>query len=138
VFHKFLNFFRKNLVVALTKFASRQFLERIVTANETWVYHYEPENKAQSTVWKCPTSLMAKKFKSEPSSGKIMLTLFGDMEGGILVHFTPKGKIIKSDFLMYGPMKEALRGRRSTSGEDVIGAVQNWLKKQQKNFFRRN
>jgi len=31
-------------------------------------------------------------------------------------------------------MKEALRGRFS-SDEEVIGAVQNWLKTQPKNFF---
>jgi hypothetical protein len=36
---------------------------------------------------------------------------------------------------MFGPMKEALRGRRFSSDE-VIGAVQNWLKTRPKNFFR--
>jgi hypothetical protein len=36
---------------------------------------------------------------------------------------------------MFGPMKEALRGRRFSSDEEVTGAVQNWLKKQSKNFF---
>jgi len=35
-------------------------------------------------------------------------------------------------------MKEALRGRRFWSDEEVSGAVQNWLKKQPKNFFWRN
>jgi hypothetical protein len=34
---------------------------------------------------------------------------------------------------MFGPMKEALRGRFS-SDDEVIGAVQNWLKTQSKNF----
>jgi hypothetical protein len=34
---------------------------------------------------------------------------------------------------MFGPMKEALRGRFS-SDEKVIGAVQNWLKTQQRKF----
>jgi hypothetical protein len=29
---------------------------------------------------------------------------------------------------MFGPMKEALRGRRFSSNDEVIGAVQNWLK----------
>jgi hypothetical protein len=29
---------------------------------------------------------------------------------------------------MFSPMKEALRGRRISSDEEVIGAVQNWLK----------
>jgi hypothetical protein len=44
-------------------------------------------------------------------------------------HVTP------SDFHMFGPMKEALRGRKFSSDEDVIGAVQNWLKLRTKNFF---
>jgi hypothetical protein len=35
---------------------------------------------------------------------------------------------------MFGPMKEALRGRIFSSDE-VIGAVQNWLKTQPKNFL---
>jgi hypothetical protein len=36
---------------------------------------------------------------------------------------------------MFGPMKEALRGRRFSSDEVVTGAVQNWLKTRPKNFF---
>jgi hypothetical protein len=40
-----------------------------------------------------------------------------------------------TDFHVFGPMKEALRGRRFSSDEEVTGAVQNWLKTQPKNFF---
>jgi hypothetical protein len=32
-------------------------------------------------------------------------------------------------------MKEALRGKRFSSDEEVIDAVQNWLKTQPRNFF---
>jgi hypothetical protein len=39
-----------------------------------------------------------------------------------------------TDFQMFGPMKEALRGRKLLSDE-VTGAVQNWLKTQPKIFF---
>jgi hypothetical protein len=78
-------------VTSLTSFAPRQFLERIVTADETWVHHYEPVSKAQSVAWKRLTSSLSKKFRSQLSVGKIMLTLFWDMESAILVHFTPKG-----------------------------------------------
>jgi hypothetical protein len=73
------------LVASLTNFAPRQFLQRIVTADETWVHHYEPESKAQSMAWKRPTS---------PVAGKIVLTLFWDMEGVMWVLFTPKGENI--------------------------------------------
>jgi len=82
--------------MSLTNFAPRQFLERIITTDETWVHHYKPDSKAQSMAWKCLTSPVAKKFKSQPSAGKIMLTLFWDMEGAILVHFTPKGETVNS------------------------------------------
>jgi hypothetical protein len=36
---------------------------------------------------------------------------------------------------MFGPMKEALRGRRFSSDEEVIGKMQNCLKTQPKSFF---
>jgi hypothetical protein len=35
---------------------------------------------------------------------------------------------------MFGPMKEALRGRFSCA-EEVIGAVQNWLKTEPRKLF---
>jgi hypothetical protein len=93
-------------------------LERIVTADETWVHHYERESKAQSVAWKRPTSPVAKKFRSHPFAGKIMITLFWYTEGAILVNFTPKDPDrAPSDFLMFGPVKEALRGRRFSSEE---------------------
>jgi hypothetical protein len=64
-----------------------------------------------------------------------MLTYFWDVEGAILVPFTPKGPYLApSGFHMFSPTKEALRGRFS-SDEDVIGTMQNRLKTQPKNFF---
>jgi hypothetical protein len=84
------------LVASLTNFGPRQFLEQIVTADETWVHQYEQESKAQSMSWKHPTLPVAKKFKSQPSAGKITLTLFWYMEGEIFVHLTPKGETVNS------------------------------------------
>jgi hypothetical protein len=43
--------------------------------------------------------------------------------------------IAPSDFHVFGPMKEALTGRRFSSAEEVSGEVQNWLKTQQKKKF---
>jgi hypothetical protein len=60
------------------------------------MHHYEPESKAQSMAWKRPTSPVTKKFKSQPSAGKIMLTPSSDMESAILIHFTPKGETVNS------------------------------------------
>jgi hypothetical protein len=83
------------LVASLTNFAPCKLLQQIVTTDKTWAHH-ELESKAQSMAWKCLTSPVAKKFKSQPSAGKMILTIFWDMEGAILVHFTPKGETINS------------------------------------------
>jgi hypothetical protein len=57
--------------------------------------------------WKRQTSPVAKKFKSQPSAGKIMLKVLGDVEYAILVHFTPNGPdLAPSDFHIFDPMKE--------------------------------
>jgi hypothetical protein len=92
-------------------------------------------SKAQSLAWKRPTLHVVKKFRSQPSGGKIKLIIFWDMKGMILVHFIPKGPDLASrDFNIFGPVKEALRERRVSSDEEAFGAVQNRLKTQPKNF----
>jgi histone-lysine N-methyltransferase SETMAR len=96
------------LVASLTNFEPRQFSEPIVTADETWVHRYEPESKAQSMVWKSPTSPVAKKFKSQPSAGKIMLTLFWDMEGTILIHTAIQSRSHPQRFPYVWPTKKKL------------------------------
>ena len=49
---------------------------RLVTVDETWVHYYEPENKAQSRLWVGPGSPRPKKFKTQPSAGKVIATVF--------------------------------------------------------------
>jgi hypothetical protein len=51
--------------------------DRIVTADETWVHHYESESKAQSMSWKRPTSPVAKKFKNQPTAVRLRLRFLG-------------------------------------------------------------
>jgi hypothetical protein len=83
------------LVASLTSIAPRQFLERIVTADETWVHHYEPVSIAQSMAWKHLTSPVAKKFENSTISQlRLCLHFFGDMESAILVPFIPKGETV--------------------------------------------
>ena len=63
------------------------FLLRLVTVDETLVHYYEPENKAQ---WVGPGSPRPKKFKTQPSAGKVMVTVFWDAKGVIMLDFLPK------------------------------------------------
>jgi hypothetical protein len=48
---------------------------RIVTWDESWVHHYQPESEHASWQWKYPSSPSTKKFKVTPSGGKVMLTI---------------------------------------------------------------
>ena len=70
------------------------FLSRLVTVDETWVHKYEPENKAQSRQSVGPGSPRPKKFKTQPSAGKVMATVFWDAQGVIMLDFLAKKSTI--------------------------------------------
>ena len=59
--------------------SDKTFLQQLMTGDETWV------------------SPCSKKFKSQQSAGKVMVTVFWDSVGVILVDFMSKGTTINSD-----------------------------------------
>jgi hypothetical protein len=52
------------------------FLRSIITCDESWVRHYDPESKQQSSVWKLKDLSPQKKIQIETSSGKVMVIFF--------------------------------------------------------------
>ena len=62
------------------------FLGRTVTGDETWVHYHQPETKKASKKWHHSSSPKLKKFRKQPSAGKVMLTLFWDERWVILEH----------------------------------------------------
>ena len=79
----------------LKRFRSKDdFLLRLVTVDETKVHYCEPENKAQSRQWVGPGSPRPKKFKTQPSAGKVMATVFWDAKGISMLDFVPKRSTI--------------------------------------------
>lgn len=91
-----------------------RFLCKIVTGDETWVFHYAPESKAESMRWKHPGSPVAKKFKTTTSSGKMMATMFWDMYGLLLVEYTPRSATVNAVAYQatLKKLKEAIRRKR--------------------------
>ena len=74
------------------------FLRRIVTVDETWVHHYDPTSKQQSSQWKHTDSPPPKKFRVCKSAGKVMLICFWDCKGVILNHFVPHGQTVTGSY----------------------------------------
>jgi len=72
--------------------AEEAFLSQIVTGDETWAHHYELETKRQSVEWHHPQSPRKKKFKTTPSAGKLIVAVFWDIDGVILVAVMARGE----------------------------------------------
>ena len=72
------------------------FLDRIVTGDESWAHHYDPETKLQSMEYRHWTSPPPKKFKMQQSAGKVMVTIFWDCHGVVLVEFLERGATVNS------------------------------------------
>ena len=164
-----------------------------MTVDETWVHYYEPENKAQS----CQTvGLGSKKFKTQPSAGKVMATVFWYAQGVIMLDFLAKkstitvayfanlldqlrtvirGKLSEeillqqdnarvhtckiamdavewngyeliphhayspdlapSDYFLFPNLKKDIRGRHFRSNEEVVAAVEEWVRDKDPGFF---
>jgi len=176
------------------------FLDRIITGDETWCHHYEPESKRQSMEWRHVNSPSKKKFKTLPSAGKVMCTVFWDRKGVILLDFLEPGQTINSDryiatltklkarisrvrpekkkttfllqhdnarphtslktvehianlgwtvlphppyspdlapsdFHLFGPMKDGLRGQHFPSNDAVVRAVKQWATSAGADFY---
>lgn len=62
-------------------------LERIVTGDEIWIHHYEPESKCQSVECKRPHLPAKKKFEMHPPAGRFTLTVFWDSQWLLLEHY---------------------------------------------------
>jgi hypothetical protein len=64
--------------------------------------------------WKHPSSPASKKFKTQASAGKVMLTIFWDDNGPILVQFQEKGQTVTSarhSDVLVNELKPAIRSK---------------------------
>ncbi|GBN10452.1 Histone-lysine N-methyltransferase SETMAR [Araneus ventricosus] len=91
------------------------FLNRIVTGDETWVAHGNAETKQQSLAWGhtgSPTRL--RKARQTLSSRKLMVTVFRDTQGILLIEFMTRGTAINSEVYcrMLKKQKRAIQNKR--------------------------
>jgi hypothetical protein len=79
------------------------FLDCIITGDETWCYQYDREAKCQSMERRPKNSPRPKKPWMSKSKIKTMLICFFDMS--CIIHFVPEGTTVKQTFYM-----EVLKG----------------------------
>ena len=94
---------------------SDSFLDRLITGDETWCHHYEPESKGQSMEWRHVNSQSKKKSKTLSLAGKVMCTVFWDRKGVVLLDFLEAGQTINSD--RYIATLTKLKARIPESGQ---------------------
>ena len=85
----FWNFFRRD---------PNDFLSRLVTMDETWLYHYDPETKQQSVEWRHSGSPRPKKFREQKFSGKVLTSNFWDQDCILLIDYLPKDQTINAKY----------------------------------------
>jgi len=113
--------YRQHICSSLLERYNREgdnFLNRIITGDETWVHHYEPETIRQSMQWKHMSFPSSKKSKSRPSAGKLLLTVFWDSQGPILEHCMGKGITVTSVNycnMLRNVLRPAIRSKRRRS-----------------------
>jgi hypothetical protein len=70
-----------------------EFLKTVITGDETWVYGYDPETKAQSSQWKHSSSprLQKSTMGAKHSQGA---AVFFDYRGIVHHSYAPEGQTI--------------------------------------------
>lgn len=74
-----------------------EYLDRIVTGDETWISLFTPETKQQSMHWRHSGSPVRTKFKQTLSPQKVMCTVFWDRKGILLIDFLPRRATVNAD-----------------------------------------
>ncbi|UYV74992.1 hypothetical protein LAZ67_12001995 [Cordylochernes scorpioides] len=136
-----------------------QLFSRIVTGDESWVHHSTPETKRQSMVWKKPEESASKKAKVTIFAGKVMIIVFWDCMGVLLVDFLPPNTTVNAASLndpnnagklqmgyfhtstffpgtcpkrlpSFSSTKLHLGGKHFANDDEVQAAANHWLQRQ--------
>jgi predicted NAD/FAD-binding protein len=67
------------------------FFARIVIGDEFWVYHYDPLSQLEAKAWKKPGEQTPTRTCQERSAGKIMMIIFWNKHGVLLIDYLPRG-----------------------------------------------
>ena len=101
----------------LRRFQTEQndFLDRIITGDETWVYSWDPETKRQSAKWRDFDEPRPEKVRRKQGALKVMHMIFFDMNGVILRWPVPIGTTVNAQYykkVLQDKLRPAIRKKR--------------------------
>ncbi|GFS80586.1 protein GVQW3 [Trichonephila clavipes] len=76
------------------------FLNSVVTGDESWMFEYDPESKRQNCEWHTKSSPCPKKVRMSKSRIKKIIIVFFDIRGIVHCEFVPQGQTVNSAFYL--------------------------------------
>ena len=70
----------------------------LVTGNETWLHHWDPDTKKRVHAMEASWLTPPKKFRTQPSASKVMATVFWDAKRIILIDYKPAGTSVTGEY----------------------------------------
>ena len=86
-----------------------------MSGDETWLYCFDPETKMRSSQWHPKGSERpVKLLRGRTASKKVMMTLFFNTEGPVLIHFLEQGSTVTADeyCVVLAKLRENIRRKR--------------------------
>jgi len=108
---------------------------RLVTMDETWLYHYDPETKQQSMERRHSGSPRSKNSEWKNPLEKFWPRIFWDQDGMLFIDYLPKGQMIYAEYYLSllvqlkDSLKENAAGNlptRSCSSETMSPLTGHW------------
>ena len=92
----------------------KEFLSKIITDDESWVYGYDVETKVQSSQWTSKTSPRSKKGRQVRSKIKVLLTVFFYASGVVRHECLLEGSTVNQTYYteVLKRLREAIRRKR--------------------------
>nr|XP_047141521.1 protein GVQW3-like [Hydra vulgaris] len=89
-------------------------LKRVITGDESWVYGYDIETKAQLSQWKSPGEPRPNNARQVRSNDKVLLTVFFDYHGVVHQEFLPYGCMVNKQYYVevMRRLRKAIRRKR--------------------------
>lgn len=94
--------------------------KNIITADESWIYCYDPETKQQSSEWVEKGGPPPKKARATKSAAKAMVITFFDYRGMVYTHTVPQGQTITAAYYI-AVLKQLMKDHIPKKRPDLVG-----------------